>query len=58
MGSIITSFICLLIFFSCTLKEDFNFKQMEVKGPIPYPMEASGQWLIAYINVETTGPVA
>lgn len=58
MGRIITSFICLLISFSCVLKEDFNFKQMDVKGPIPYSMEAPGQWLIAYIDVETTGPVA
>ena len=48
----------MLISFSCVLKEDFNFKQMDVKGPIPYSMEAPGQWLIAYIDVETTGPVA
>jgi len=28
---------------------------MEVKAPIPHPNEAPDQWLLAHIDVETTG---
>jgi len=52
---ILTSFVWLLICFSCAPKEESIVQQMEAKGPIPHPTEAPDQWLLAHIDVETTG---
>ena len=38
-----------------TEKEDSFIQKMEDKAPIPHPNEAPDQWLLAHIDVETTG---
>jgi len=45
----------LLIFISCADKETFEFDKMEVTGVIPHPSEQPQLWLLAHIDVETTG---
>ena len=55
ISRILTSLFCLLICFSCTSKEKMIIEKMENKGPIPHPTEAPDQWLLAHIDVETTG---
>jgi len=47
--------ICLFIFISCNEMENFSFDKMESKGPVILPSEAPQNWLLAHIDVETTG---
>jgi DNA polymerase III epsilon subunit-like protein len=43
------------IFYSCTEIDQFDLTKMESSGIIPLPSEAPNQWLLAHIDVETTG---
>ena len=45
----------LPLFAQETEKEDSFIQKMEDKAPIPHPNEAPDQWLLAHIDVETTG---
>jgi len=40
---------------SCNEVDEFEFEKMETKGPILHPSEVPDQWLLAHIDVETTG---
>ena len=55
MVRILLRIVFLLITFSCVRHEEFIIQKMENKGPIPHPTEAPDQWLLAHIDVETTG---
>lgn len=45
----------LLIFISCTKKNELDLVMMESKESISLPSEAPDDWLLAHIDVETTG---
>lgn len=51
----ITLLLSPIIFMSCDASEKFEFEKMETKGLILHPSEAPDQWLLAHIDVETTG---
>ena len=38
-----------------TEKKDSFIQNIELKAPIPHPNEAPDKWLLAHIDVETTG---
>jgi len=40
---------------SCTVTEEFDFEKMESQQSIMLPSEAPDNWLLAHIDVETTG---
>ena len=44
-----------LLLATCNNMDKFEFEKMESKGPILHPSEAPNQWLLAHIDVETTG---
>jgi len=46
---------CLILCNSCTETDKFEFEKMETRGTILHPSEAPDQWLLAHIDVETTG---
>ena len=48
-------FFSLIILMSCNKMDKFEFEKMETKGTILHPSEAPEQWLMAHIDVETTG---
>ena len=48
-------FFVIPIFAQETEKYDSFIQKMEVKAPIPHPNEAPDKWLLAHIDVETTG---
>jgi len=43
------------ILLACTDSDKFEFEKMETKAPILHPSEIPDQWLLAHIDVETTG---
>lgn len=45
----------LLIFFSCSKPAPFDLAKLESKGPVALPCESPDNWLMAHIDVETTG---
>ena len=46
---------CLIVGNSCTEMDNFEFEKMETTGTILPPSEAPNQWLLAHIDIETTG---
>ncbi len=48
-------FLSLIILISCNEMDQFEFAKMESKGVIPHPSEEPDLWLMAHIDVETTG---
>ena len=57
LDNLVTIFISffLILCNSCTEMDKFEFEKMETTGSIPLPSEAPDQWLLAHIDVETTG---
>ena len=47
--------VLLVLFSACQNKSNFDLGKMESTGPVPAPSEAPEQWLLAHIDVETTG---
>jgi DNA polymerase III alpha subunit (gram-positive type) len=43
------------IFYACAESDQIDLTKMESSGTIPLPSEAPNQWLLAHIDVETTG---
>jgi len=50
----IFSLFCL-VFIQCTQAPPVPPERLESTGPIIFPHEAPGDWLLAHIDVETTG---
>jgi len=48
-------FLLLLIFISCQTNSNLDLSKMESSGPIPAPNAEPDNWLLAHIDVETTG---
>jgi len=47
--------LSLIILISCNGMDKFEIEKMETKGTILHPSEVPDQWLLAHIDVETTG---
>ena len=45
----------ILMFFACAKKDESFIQKMEDKAPIPHPNKVPDAWLLAHIDVETTG---
>ena len=48
-------YFSLIILISCNGMDKFEFEKMETKGTILHPSEVPDKWLLAHIDVETTG---
>ena len=51
----LASLSCLLVCFSCTDSEVAIIAGMENKESISHPSESPQRWLLAHVDVETTG---
>ena len=51
----LASLTCLLVCFSCTDSEVAIIPGMENKESISHPSESPKRWLLAHVDVETTG---
>jgi len=47
--------VLLLIFLSCFDREDVIIEKLEKKESIRHPSESPEEWLLAHLDIETTG---